>query len=897
MSTGPPSQGDGHATSDPLSLVDTPSIAQANTPPLPPTLTDFDSNAVVSCQAVVLEPSVAPSLSAHAGNTVSTFASQAPIYPPVDLPSPTPPRRHYSSSPLTLPPGTACAGATPDPRIPTATPVFPPHSTSSPTSSLAVASSAEHTYKTLTFHSPHHTTSPLLYNVHNTTLSPLQDFYGTDDLVIASPYHPPSSTLPSDPNRPHTPISQCLSLEVLSSLCSQRQHIRDVTHRHLLLPATHSPLFSDLPQSFTPLLANQPPIDRHVTFTTSPTQEQSRGPTPRLADPPRTLTTSPLATNVRLSSPGPVFASPAALPRFSPPLASSPPFTYICETTKPNITASRDAHVLTASKPRSLHATRLLVVSPVAPDDDAADTIQLSAALGLRQQPPAVTAGRKSTPVHSSACSTTTLPGPGASSSSSSSSPSSSSSSSSYVNFEEDLYSDLDLDAIEASAIMAEPRLLDVFRGTPSENADEWLRNFHKYTIVKKFDSGQAAASASLFLRDSAKSWYNSLADDTTADLQHFTAAFTTRYVKPTHKNWQIETEIYDIQQKPSQSVHDFLTEMQYQAQRSGVGSDILLKLTVRGLRPNIRAQVLQHDDLTWETLAKWATMAEGTLPSATVSDNTDLSKILETMTSMKSSITNLEKNSKVAEVADVAYYTPPSQAYPPVFQDMTVEDVSAGPRCFTTWQPQQPQQRWGNGRQQFNNGQQRRFDQPSNQGSYNRGNYNRGYNNSYRGMNSNRSRPAYSNTTRQNWQNDGDSTQRYGNPPMQRYNNYNSQQPRNASPRGRGGPYRGSRGAYNGNQRNGYDASQPFQQLQFAQQQPARPNLPYVTYPSDSPRRVTLALSEHGDQRCTHCGGPSHPDLSQCPAQGQQCHNCQRYNHFAHVCRQGARRQLALTQ
>ena len=352
----------------------------------------------------------------------------------------------------------------------------------------------------------------------------------------------------------------------------------------------------------------------------------------------------------------------------------------------------------------------------------------------------------------------------------------------------------------------------------------------------------------------------------------------------------------YDIVQKPHQTVHDYLTEMQFKSQRTKVTDEILLQLAVKGLRANIRSQVLQHEQLDWDTLVKWATLAESTTSGPTTAESSpELGKILDTMTQMKSSITNLEKQSRTAEVSQVMYAEPPTAFHAPYFDqsaafltpyydqptalsapyyEPSVEMLSGS--AFRPWQQQQqpcsdnpswrqPSNNW-QPPNQYNNYNNRDGYNNNNNGSNTRG----GYNGSRGNYNNNVQRSNYNNTNNQRPQANNNGN-RYGNQPMQRYNNYGEQQqPRNFTPRGQNyGNYRGGRGSYNNN----------------------RPYYNQATQPSQQTRNNFAALPERADQRCTHCAGPCHADMSECRAQGQVCTACGKLNHFAKACRQKARR------
>ena len=747
------------------------------------------------------------------GTSQQTLSSPAPSLPS----TPSPLSLNLLTSPLTSRPVSPHNSATRLPLVPaTHLPTLrhhAPHPTAPHTSSTpsSVRLQPQNTPQTKI-----NTTESQQINIPS-TYKALQDFYNTDDLVTA---HSISTTpaLPrtsdntySDDDTPQHSLGQHTKQRVRHaakiSIFSQPEHTVTIctstttanTPHLLQVTPTHVTNVSLLSTANS----SQPLIHSTVLPSAPPpkTTEQARGETPHLPDTRRVLTATPTSvthTGVYCLSPTPITT---------------------CHTDK--------AVVLTATPP--LHLLFESVSTPDTSDDDEED---------------AHSDAHPATQPTTSCITSTAIKRFW---------------SDAYLNHEEDLYADLDLNEIELSATMAEPRILDTFKGLPSENADEWIRNFQKYTVVKKFDSTQAAASASLFLRDAAKSWYNSLPPRVTESLDEFIHAFNERYVQPNHLQWKIETEIYDVVQKPSQTVHDYLTEMQFKAQRSKINAEILLQLAVKGLRPHIRSQVLQHERLDWDTLVKWATLAESTT-TVTATESAELTKILETMNQMKSSITNLEKSSKPAEVSELSAYPGPSAAFQAPYYEPTVELMSVPSQPYPAWQQQQQQQ------PQWINKSWRPPQQPAPNwhptNGYSRNN-NSGYN--YRGSyNNNNQFRRFNNSGNQRFAFNNSGT-RFGNPPMQRYNsNYSNQQQqtRNYTPRGQSsGPSRGGRGNYNNYRSN-----------------------------NAQPHGNFAALPQVANQQCTHCAGPCHADMSECPAKGQFCGICNKVNHYAKACRQGAR-------
>lgn len=63
--------------------------------------------------------------------------------------------------------------------------------------------------------------------------------------------------------------------------------------------------------------------------------------------------------------------------------------------------------------------------------------------------------------------------------------------------------------------------------------------------------------------------------------------------------------------------------------------------------------------------------------------------------------------------------------------------------------------------------------------------------------------------------------------------------------------------------------------------------------------KRVPIANQPKGDSRNTTCGlcGGSYPHQGNCPAQGKQCLNCGKMNHFSKVCGSKANNRLKSTR
>ena len=452
---------------------------------------------------------------------------------------------------------------------------------------------------------------------------------------------------------------------------------------------------------------------------------------------------------------------------------------------------------------------------------------------------------------------------------------------SSYHNYEEDFYSDLDLTPNVDQDNMSEARAIENFKGLPTEDAEEWLRNFRGWIIVRKYEPHQAAAAAGLFLRDGAKHWYNSLPESTRMDsIGEFLTAFEKRYVKVAHNEWKANTEFYDVTQKSTQTVHDYFTELEFKAQKTKIDQSVFLQLALKGLHPSIRQQVLQHEPTDWEALKKWAIIAENAAPTTSV-DSPEIAKLLLAVHQMQGSIQKLEKVNPPVDVRAIMpaqSYAEPSAAFQAPYYEPTVEAFSATaqqPAFEQTpnWHQQQmrwPTQSWTTP-QQNNGWTQTSWRQPNNNNNnYNNTGYNNrgGYNNntnSYSQRQGYTSSPYNNNRGRGTYNNNNSNGSRFGNLPLQRFNNYdNRQQPQpNYTPRNSfNSNNRGNNGGFNN-----------------------RPN-----FTSNQGNNRQTAPQPAGRQVCTGCGNDWHADRNTCPAKDVICHFCSKQGHYKRVCRQAQR-------
>ena len=195
------------------------------------------------------------------------------------------------------------------------------------------------------------------------------------------------------------------------------------------------------------------------------------------------------------------------------------------------------------------------------------------------------------------------------------------------------------------------------YHGLYTEDPNTWIQNISWYILTTKANNDKSRiAFASMFLRDEAKRWFNSLTivdpppaqaaggeggqpaaqaaggdgaqqaadigpDAPIATFDAFKERFLARFRKNPAELWREQSMIWGVKQRPGQPTEAFLTELQDVAARSRVDEPTIMAAAVAGLRDDVKAAVLQHDLVTLADLRRWSTVYEMCNPPSKSTD------------------------------------------------------------------------------------------------------------------------------------------------------------------------------------------------------------------------------------------------------------------------------------
>ena len=183
------------------------------------------------------------------------------------------------------------------------------------------------------------------------------------------------------------------------------------------------------------------------------------------------------------------------------------------------------------------------------------------------------------------------------------------------------------------------------FSGLKSEDAEEWLHSILFWIQYKRLNDESGIAAAALLLRDGALQWFHSLDHSDMSSMRSFSDAFKRRYMELKADKWKDIVAVFELKQLPDQSVEDFIALAQKKGNKAQAAPEQLRAAIIKGLKPYVRQQVLQHEPKDIEEIRKWAIVAESTeAQEDRSSSSSELARAVEEMRKQSAAVRDLQE-------------------------------------------------------------------------------------------------------------------------------------------------------------------------------------------------------------------------------------------------------------
>ena len=148
------------------------------------------------------------------------------------------------------------------------------------------------------------------------------------------------------------------------------------------------------------------------------------------------------------------------------------------------------------------------------------------------------------------------------------------------------------------------------FTRVGSEEPEAWINSIMLWRQYKGLKDSSAIAAAGLLLKDGPLQWYYTLDDSTLRSMEAFEEAFKKRYVYTNTNSWKDIVVVFELKQSATQSVEDFIALVLKKGKKADVPREQLVAAILKGLRQDLRQQILQHEPTTIEEIQKWGILA-----------------------------------------------------------------------------------------------------------------------------------------------------------------------------------------------------------------------------------------------------------------------------------------------
>lgn len=176
------------------------------------------------------------------------------------------------------------------------------------------------------------------------------------------------------------------------------------------------------------------------------------------------------------------------------------------------------------------------------------------------------------------------------------------------------------------------------FTGSSQEDPHEFLRTFELWSTFNNFDEKSAISTFQLLLRGPAATWFKTIPKSAITNFQDVSKRFISRYTV-LDKPWNEIGLLWGTRQLHNQTVHDYISHVQFKADRLQLSADTVFQIVLHGLLPGVKNCVLQKNVKNIDDLLQTATLFE----LANDSSPDPNAQVLQTLNEMKQQIDRLQ--------------------------------------------------------------------------------------------------------------------------------------------------------------------------------------------------------------------------------------------------------------
>ena len=146
-----------------------------------------------------------------------------------------------------------------------------------------------------------------------------------------------------------------------------------------------------------------------------------------------------------------------------------------------------------------------------------------------------------------------------------------------------------------------------MFNGFPTEDVNEWLLQFERYSKFYGWSNSKKLNALSLLLGGSASAWFQTLPNETTSDFNELVGELKTRFGSQ-NLEFFFRQELYSRKQGQNEPLALYTEDIIKKSQRLSLSDKDMMNIFVNGLNDAIKTHVLLNQPKTFaeaENLAR----------------------------------------------------------------------------------------------------------------------------------------------------------------------------------------------------------------------------------------------------------------------------------------------------
>lgn len=150
-----------------------------------------------------------------------------------------------------------------------------------------------------------------------------------------------------------------------------------------------------------------------------------------------------------------------------------------------------------------------------------------------------------------------------------------------------------------------------IFHGNSDEDSVAWLEQLAKFAQFKGLTKEQTAALFPFLLDGAAKIWYMTLDTNIQKSSDLLNDRFKTHFQPTQSAVWRLHNDISARSQRPLERVSDYIAAVRQMATRAKLNEESTMSYLIKGLKPEIRTEVIKKSPTNILELTTAAQLAE----------------------------------------------------------------------------------------------------------------------------------------------------------------------------------------------------------------------------------------------------------------------------------------------